>query len=516
MNQCPCRDTDIYAEAGNTLCTTASLYSLVCVTCMLSLPVSNSCLSATMSWFSLSPLLVFALVGLGGACSMVNRTIDDKYGDEVTHQVPIYTPSRGWTEGSGCNGCGINVASGVDPHGPFNGTWHDTTVHLHDPPHTIALNFTGSAVYVFNMIANSVAQVSTETHITFFIDQEKVGQFDHTPDNTAAFHYQVPVYTNTSLPYGEHTLEIVADGTQLSLVLFDYVMYTTKVDNSSVLSIVPSSLGSSTTVHKPSSRTTISSSTSPHPATRASTSSYRTADTVITYTGPPDLASQTSAPSPTPLQRGDSKHLAIVAGLTAALSFLCGMAALGIFRTRKSIMLYLRRARGRDEGSQGPNQVYLAGSSSSSSTHSSLDVNFSNSRSALIRLGSPVSPSSISHVPSTPPYAIPREPAPVRQHRGGPVTYPDVRPIRHRPSPPTHSVDVPRSAVSSSRTGTDQSSASISELRRELRSLREKLRELQSPRKHRLQLADGHSAESGRGSSEVGVPVSLETLKEDV
>ena len=210
MNQCPCRDTDIYAEAGNTLCTTASLYSLVCVTCMLSLPVSNSCLSATMSWFSLSPLLVFALVGLG-ACSMVNRTIDDKYGDEVTHQVPIYTPSRGWTEGSGCNGCGINVASGVDPHGPFNGTWHDTTVHLHDPPHTIALNFTGSAVYVFNMIANSVAQVSTETHITFFIDQEKVGQFDHTPDNTAAFHYQVPVYTNTSLSYGEHSLENVAD-----------------------------------------------------------------------------------------------------------------------------------------------------------------------------------------------------------------------------------------------------------------------------------------------------------------
>ncbi|KAM5539939.1 hypothetical protein V8D89_006442 [Ganoderma adspersum] len=467
-----------------------------------------------MNRLSLSPLLVFALLG-HGTCSMVNRTIDDKYGDEVTGQVPLYTPSKGWAEGSNCNGCGISVSGGVDPHGPFNGTWHDTTVHPHDPSHTIALNFTGSAVYVFNMIANRVNHVSTETHITFFIDDEKVGQYDHTSDNTTEFHYQVPVYTNISMPYKEHSLKIVADGTQLSLVLFDYVKYTTKADNISVASAVTSSLDSPTTVRTSLSQTTISSSTSPHPATtRTSTSSYPTTDTIVTYTGPPDLSSQTSVPSPTPLQRGDSKHLATVAGLTAALSFLCGMAALGIFRTRKSIMLCLRRARGRGRGSQGHTRVYPAGSSSSSA-QSSLDVNFSNSRSTLIRLGSPASPSSISYVPSTPQYTFLREPPPVRQYRGGPVTYPDV-PTRHRSSPPTHSVDVPRSAVSSSRTGTDQSSGSISELRRELRSLREKLRELQSPRKHRLRLADGHSAGPGRGSSEVGVPVSLETLQEDV
>ncbi|PIL31267.1 hypothetical protein GSI_05965 [Ganoderma sinense ZZ0214-1] len=180
-----------------------------------------------MSWISLSLLLALAFVR-PGACGMVNRTIDDQNGDQVTGKVPIYTPAGGWTQGSHCNGCGINISIGVDPGELFDGTWHDTTVHPNGPPHAITMNFTGSAVYVFNMIANHVAHVSTATHLIFSIDGQRVGTYDHIPDNTSAFYYHVPVYTNSSLPYGEHDLQIVADGSQLSLVLFDYVVCVVK------------------------------------------------------------------------------------------------------------------------------------------------------------------------------------------------------------------------------------------------------------------------------------------------
>ncbi len=463
-----------------------------------------------MSWVSLSLLLTLVFVG-PGTCAMINRTIDDA-GDEVTHQMPVYTPSNGWVEGASCNGCDISAAHGVDLGRPFNHTWHDTTVHPNDPAHTIALNFTGSAVYVFNMLANRLgSETTTETHITFFIDDEKVGQYDHMPDDTPEFYYQVPVYTNSSLPYGEHSLKIVADGKQLSLVLFDYVKYTTKADNSSVAPAPTSSLVSSETVHASDHTESVSSSTSPHPTTYTFTPSPPPLDR--------DPTISTSIPSPTPNHHAYSKHLAIVAGVTAALSFLCGIVALVVFRARKSIILCVRRVRRRGRDTQGHSRVY-PGRSPSPSTHSSLDVNFSTSRSSLIELGSPT----IAHLPSSLPYAVFREAPPVPIRRGGPsmgAIHPIDVAIRNSPRPsvpPRHSVDVPRSAVSSSRTGTNHSS-SISELRREIGSLREKLRELQSAGKHRLRLAGGHSGAGGpakAAASEVGVPVSLATLQEDV
>ncbi|KAI1790962.1 hypothetical protein LXA43DRAFT_1013838 [Ganoderma leucocontextum] len=440
-----------------------------------------------MSWVLSSLLLASVFVG-PSACTMINRTIDDKNGDEVTHQVPVT--------------CGISTTPphGVESDRLFNSTWHDTTVHPNDPPHTIALSFTGSAVYVFNMIANRHGTTSTETHITFFIDDENVGQYDHTPNDTSDFQYQVPVYTNSTLPYGEHSLKIVADGTQLSLVLFDYVVYTTEDDTSSVASAATSSPMLSKTIRPASSTHTSIPSPTPHPTTHAS----------IPPPAPQHHTNQTSIPSPPPLHPTDPKRLATVAGVAAALSFICGMVALAVFRARKYIMLYVRRARGRSTGTQKHRRVYPAGSSSSSS-HSSLDVNFTNSSSSLMRFNSP---SGISHLPSTPLYAVLHEASAVP--RGSPLLIQPNVPIRPRPSPPTHSVDVPRSAVSSSRTGTDHSFGSISELRRELRSLREKMRELQSPRKHRLRLADGHSAEPGAESSEAGGPVSLAPLREEV
>ena len=458
-----------------------------------SICVADSCMLATMNWISLCLFLTLALVG-PGSCTMVNRTIDDQFGDEVTHQPPVYTPSGGWAQGATCKGCAIRLAGG-ELDKTVNKTWHDTTVHPHDPKHTITLNFTGSAVYAFNIIANHQdGGVTTETHMTFWIDGEKVGQYDHMPNNTTDFEFRVPVYANSTLPYGEHTLQIVVNGTTPSLVLFDYAIYTTRA-NSTTPTVTTSSALSST-VH--------------------SSSTYG----LITYTStrsaaPQDSAAHTSTTSPTSLLHTPSKYLATVAGVTAALSFICGVAALAIFRSRKTIMLYVRKARVLGRGTRERTPMYRGGPPASPS-HLSLDVNFSNSRSSsLIRQGSP---RTISHLPSTPPSAIFRGPPPV--HRGGPATWPNAR-VHSRTSPPKHSVDVPRSAVSSSRTGTDHSSGSIAELRRELRSLREKVRELQSqsPRKlkHRLRLVDGPSAEPAPPeTSGAGVPVSLASVREEV
>ena len=178
---------------------------------------------------------------------LVNRTIDDEGGDSVTGIVPTYTPNEGdpWIQGNVCSFCdvGRNV---IDINRTFNGTWHDATYKSRRDPASssglvIAFNFTGTAVYVYNLVANRVLipGTTTFTNLTFHIDGEHVGQFVHVPDETTDVLYRVPVYSNASLVYKTHSMEIRAGGTNPSLVLFDYAEYTTDEEDGS-LSKIPS------------------------------------------------------------------------------------------------------------------------------------------------------------------------------------------------------------------------------------------------------------------------------------
>lgn len=174
-------------------------------------------------------LILFSTPCLAG---FVNRTIDDEHGDEVTGVKPTYLPDDNtWRQGSSCSSCSITPI--VDREQVLDRTWHDATYHhLESSGLIIEATFNGTAVYVFNLIAPDVPQRPkvTLTSLAFYIDEHYAGGFIHTPEPAAPdILYNVPVYANSSLSSDhEHTIQIVASGSQDSLVLFDYIIYTTE------------------------------------------------------------------------------------------------------------------------------------------------------------------------------------------------------------------------------------------------------------------------------------------------
>ena len=79
----------------------------------------------------------------------------------------------------------------------------------------------GTAIYAFcaDIIVGS-------TSMTFFIDDERVGQFSR---NSGGASYNIPVFVNTNLLPGEHVFTLMngaLDGSgNVTLVLFDYLIY---------------------------------------------------------------------------------------------------------------------------------------------------------------------------------------------------------------------------------------------------------------------------------------------------
>ncbi|KAH9897632.1 hypothetical protein C8Q73DRAFT_605245, partial [Cubamyces lactineus] len=176
-------------------------------------------------------LILLLATALTALTKLVNRTIDDEYGDIYTGLMPEYEPVIEWAQGATCTGCGIHSTTSplgvVDVHRVHNGTWHDSTYHNGEPITNITVKFTGHAVYVFNMIANTVPSTSTLTVLDFVLDGVYVDKFTHIPDSSADVLYDVPVYVNSTLMHGPHTLVIAAASDSfVSLTLFDYIVYT--------------------------------------------------------------------------------------------------------------------------------------------------------------------------------------------------------------------------------------------------------------------------------------------------
>ncbi|TDL24136.1 hypothetical protein BD410DRAFT_719993 [Rickenella mellea] len=153
-----------------------------------------------------------------------NKTIDDVFGDDTTAALPTYSPGTAWHRGDQCDGCLVQP----DTTQAFDGTWHDATHSAADTqPVFMELSFNGSAIYVYGILANQVPFATTATNLTFTLDGAVVGTFVHVPDSSSDFIYNVPFYTNPSLPMGQHTLHIESNAvTQSALILFDYAIYT--------------------------------------------------------------------------------------------------------------------------------------------------------------------------------------------------------------------------------------------------------------------------------------------------
>ena len=221
---------------------------------------------------TISILVRFAMLSqFPCAFSLVNRTIDDLYGDEVTKVVPIYTGA--WVLGSTCSWCWVN-STVADVNQAFDQTWHDTTYHPGDADQVITIQFTGTAIYVFNLIANYIPGIPTFTNLTFAVDGKMVGAYSHEPEDKVEILYHVPVFTYEGLANVSHTLEVRATGTNATLVLFDYAIYTVDIDDeqsspstfpvtvstqSTISSTTPPSSTTSSVVHPSSASNAISS-----------------------------------------------------------------------------------------------------------------------------------------------------------------------------------------------------------------------------------------------------------------
>ncbi|KAI0666997.1 hypothetical protein C8Q78DRAFT_1055983 [Trametes maxima] len=182
----------------------------------------------------------------------VNRTIDDENGDSMTGIKPIYRSGRnGWTQGNHCNGCYIHV----DSTRVVDGTYHDTTIEPGFTSPVISANFTGTAVYVFNVVPGFVPNITTIISLIFFIDGVQVGTYTHSPvAQNPEILYHVPVLAHTGLENGAHLLEVRTSGSFNSLILFDNIIYTIEEDDNISSTSIP--LPSQSTRFSTSSHTT--------------------------------------------------------------------------------------------------------------------------------------------------------------------------------------------------------------------------------------------------------------------
>ncbi|KIY46564.1 hypothetical protein FISHEDRAFT_75486 [Fistulina hepatica ATCC 64428] len=113
-----------------------------------------------------------------------NRTIDDTEGDSVTGAVPSYSPSGSW-DNADCVGCYI-VPSKSEA---FDGTWTAATYSPSLTDMSIKFSFTGTAIYIYFIIANQVEDATTETACNFTLDGTLEGSYEHEPADTTDLYY---------------------------------------------------------------------------------------------------------------------------------------------------------------------------------------------------------------------------------------------------------------------------------------------------------------------------------------
>ncbi|KAF9463490.1 hypothetical protein BDZ94DRAFT_1163917 [Collybia nuda] len=158
-----------------------------------------------------------------------NRTIDDEFGDSATGRKPFFLPTTGgiW-EGQECVGCGVQP----DPLQAHQGTWNAATFRPGEGGSGllyIDLSFTGTAIYVYFIIANTIkgGGVTTLTECNFTLDGQLEGFYRHMRDETSNMEYNVLVFNATNLSNIDHALRVSTEGVNYHVfVNFDYAMYT--------------------------------------------------------------------------------------------------------------------------------------------------------------------------------------------------------------------------------------------------------------------------------------------------
>nr|VWO99248.1 AidA [Ganoderma boninense] len=184
--------------------------------------------------------LLFLSLLFTPVCSrLVNVTVDDTFGDPTSGGCLQYLAGTddAWNAGcptKNCGDCHIGPQN-LNLSQIYKQTWHDSTLFAGEPPIAITVQFTGSAVYVFNILPNTISGTITTADIAFSIDEESVGHFTRSPDSSSTVLYNQLVYSNTTLSDGPHTLVMTPNSN--STILFDYLIYSAEDDTTSAGSL---------------------------------------------------------------------------------------------------------------------------------------------------------------------------------------------------------------------------------------------------------------------------------------
>ncbi|SJL14688.1 uncharacterized protein ARMOST_18154 [Armillaria ostoyae] len=185
------------------------------------------------------------LIPLGVGGQLINHTIDDTLGDELTGFQVNYSPAGQHSNGSAlvwknalqCSDCAVVPDRSL----AMNGTWTGATYYPYLGNITVQLLFHGSAIYVYVILSNYPKSTGVVSDVVcdFRMDGELVGSYSHDTDATYQFAYNVLAYSSSSLSDEDHTLVMETTGTEPSYLIFDYAVYT----NTQASTLLPSSTG---------------------------------------------------------------------------------------------------------------------------------------------------------------------------------------------------------------------------------------------------------------------------------
>nr|GAT53599.1 predicted protein [Mycena chlorophos] len=172
----------------------------------------------TLIWLS---FLLLVITPSTTTAAVVTRTIDDEKGDSVSGAVPVYAPINQFSQNSGCSGCIYHP----DASDAFDQTWHDSS-QIDSTPSTVTFSFTGTSVTIYCILVNQQSSATSigPTSLVLSIDGASAGTYQHSPDGSEAFTYNVPVFNVPGLSNTEHSVVLSTNAVD-SILLFDYASY---------------------------------------------------------------------------------------------------------------------------------------------------------------------------------------------------------------------------------------------------------------------------------------------------
>ncbi|KAF9267180.1 hypothetical protein L218DRAFT_722655 [Marasmius fiardii PR-910] len=154
-----------------------------------------------------------------------NRTIDDSS--------PDFTFTGNWLVNS-CSKCNPQPDSGQ----AHNGTWRTNN----DDVATMQLNFTGSAIWLFGILAPA----STQGSFTITLDGQSPMVYNVSENSNSSYVYNQLLFSATSLPTSTHRLllESGSDSASGHSIILDYAVVNSDLPSTTITSGAPTISGS--------------------------------------------------------------------------------------------------------------------------------------------------------------------------------------------------------------------------------------------------------------------------------